>query len=197
MHIDLYNTFVAFKRTGEKKEWCKRNDYSCGSFFLAKQTYDELASTLKRVNYYASRRNAPAKQTTIDGSTTQQLAEKERGGEQQQQQVIILDAICAGLHLNLAYYNGKLKDGSKVYKLVELQQEAFIHPTSVLFVLGEEDIERAAADYLLFADVMRTDRLYIRNVTPIPLDMLKKYSHVNLKQLAREVKETADKTLRL
>jgi hypothetical protein len=100
---------------------------------------------------------------------------------------LIIKSICAGLHSNFAYYNGKLKDGTKVYRLMNLNQETCIHPSSVVSILSSEDSD---SRFILFGELMRSERLYIKNISPVKLEWISSYTKFDLSQVEQSAKET-------
>lgn len=137
-----------------KKEWCSERSFNTIALKLATQTHRELTTVLKKFI------NAKSDSTTNSDV-----------------KFLTVQAVCTGLHLNLAYFSGKLTDGTKVYKLVELDQEACVHPSSVVAVLSTDDGDNR---YVLFNELMRTERLYMKNLTPIKLEWIKDYSRFDL-----------------
>jgi len=69
---------------------------------------------------------------------------------------------------------------------VELDQEACVHPSSVVAVLSTDDGDNR---YVLFNELMRTERLYMKNLTPIKLEWIKDYSRFDLSHVQSCVKE--------
>lgn len=164
-YLGLFNEFRSLKTIQLKNEWCKQNHYAFSAFKNAQNVYDELTRTT---------------QTHLDSKLTS--VSEDRADNLNQS---IIDCICAGLHPNLAFFNGKLKDGTRVYKIVQLNQEAFIDNSSCMISLADGD---ANAELVLFSDLFRIDKLYMRNLTPVSFDLLRKYSNYDLTRLASEMK---------
>ena len=172
-YLRLFNQFKSLETFRKKREWCQQNHYVLNSFNIADNFYDELSTTLRKLLESRDYKSALSAGNSSTGSN-----------ETSNQKII--ESICAGLHPNLAFYNGKLKDGTKVYKIVRLNQEAFIDFSSCLFALGDAD---ANSELLLFSDLFRSDKLYMRNLTPITLDTVRKYSTEDYSSLARQIKK--------
>jgi len=160
--MEMFKEYKKQKSFSEKKDWCTRNHLTSSTFRQAEQCFTEIWSVIKRSPLF-----------------------RKEIVPQQNLYPLLLNAICAGLQLNLAYYNGT-SNGIRVYKLVELNQEAFIHPSSVLHVLGERDFDDR---FLLFTEIFRKEKFYIKNVTPVSIDLLQNYIEVNLRRLRECVKE--------
>ncbi|CAF1006494.1 unnamed protein product [Brachionus calyciflorus] len=157
--LSIYNQFSQNKFKTQYS-WCNANRYYCNALRFAKQTYGELYNIIKtRLN----------KNIIFDQSKKEDL---------------ILKAICSGLHLQLAYFNGVV-NRQNVYKLYELNQEVFIHNESVLNVLGNSDID----SIVLYTELNQHDRLYIKNLTPVSHELLSQYSRIDLDKLKKESKK--------
>ena len=147
--MEMFKEYKKQKSFSQKKEWCTQNHLTSSTFRQAEQCFTEIWSVIKRSPLF-----------------------RKEIVPQQNLYPLLLNAICAGLQLNLAYFNGT-SNGIRVYKLVELNQEAFIHPSSVLHVLGESDFDDR---FLLFTEIFRKEKLYIKNVTPVNINLLQNYN---------------------
>ncbi|KAL9658444.1 hypothetical protein ABK040_005988 [Willaertia magna] len=156
--MKLYREFVS-KKFKEKKSWCDNLNLNITAFGLASRTFIELKSSIK------------------------QYTKNEKKAKDENKNELILKAICSGFHSNLAYYNGKLKDNTIIYKLIDLNQEACVHNSSVVSTF-EEGIE-----LVLFNELMRTDKLYIKNITPIKSEWIKNYTKYDLDSIKRNIKK--------
>lgn len=164
--LKIFKEFIKIKNYNKQKNWCKNENRNLNfnAFILATQTYKELKYSLKDF---------------ISHDNQVQLSEELKTQ-------LIVHSICAGMHNNLAYYNGKLKDGTKVYMLVEMNQEACVHPSSVVSLLTKEESD---CEFVLFNELMRTDRLYMKNLTPVNINMIEQFTKYNLKLLKESVKQ--------
>jgi ATP-dependent RNA helicase DHX8/PRP22 len=161
--LTIYNEFAS-KKYKEQREWCTANDYSLSSLLSAKKAFKELYSALLGIK--ESPLASSIKTTNTPSSS------------------LILKCICAGLHANLAYYDGRI-NAESVYKLLDLNQQAFISNDSVLHVLADEDYDNR---FLLFSDLYRTERTYMRNLTPVRIEMLSEYTSRDLSSIESRAK---------
>ena len=164
--LDMFKTYRSFKSYPEKLKWCNSLFLSINAFKQAEQTLGDLWSIIKKTSYF---RNYSGPRIDNENEI----------------KILVLNAICTSMHSNLAYFNGH-SNGLKIYKLVELNQEAYMHPSSSLYVLQEPDVH---ADLVVFADILRTDKLYIKNITPVSTEMIKKYTSFNLDGLQLQIKQ--------
>ena len=171
--LNIYNSFDEIRDYKSKRAFCRENKYSFKSLNLATQSYSDLFNLVKSHLTHTKHRYlerfyaAASRNYSIDYDS-------------------ILKCICAGLHTNLAYYNGKV-NGVNVYKIFSLGQEAFIHFESVLAVMGEHEFDN---QFLLFSDLARVEnRLFMRNITPVKLDMLKPYTDTDFSGVKMDVKQ--------
>ena len=168
--LKIYNEFES-KKYKEQREWCIANDYSLSSLLSAKKAFKELYSALlgiKDSQLASSIKKTNNPSSNLDPSKLN----------------LILKCICAGLHANLAYYDDKINEES-VYKLLDLNQQAFISNDSVLHVLADEDYDNR---FLLFGDLYRTERTYMRNLTPVQIEMLSEYTSRDFSNIKRQAK---------
>ncbi len=160
--LNIYEKFEKIHNFKEKKQFCEHNKYSFKSLNIAKRSNDDLFYMLK--SYIKSSKDPSLLLNSLI-EKKQNLINKND---------LILQCICSGLHENLAYFNGKLNDKKSkvlnVYKINHLNQEAFIDFESALNVLGDSDFDYK---FLLFSDLKRNEKLFMRNLTPIRLEMLK------------------------
>lgn len=168
--VTLLKIYTEYEQTRfrQRPEWCATNKYSLGAMKLACQAYYELYALIKR-----SRMSSCLNKIKRFDMADEGLIER------------LLECISAGLHGNIAYRNGR-QNGLDVYTLFELKQEAFVHPESVLQGLGETDVDLS---FVIFSDLIRTDKLYMKNVTPVRLETVAKYSQKDYRGIERSVKE--------
>ncbi|EFC43245.1 predicted protein [Naegleria gruberi] len=96
---------------------------------------------------------------------------------------LLKESIIESQYQNLAYFDGYLPNMTKVYYIPSLKQRAFIHNSSHQF-LGDPK------PFILFSDLVRTDKLYMRNITPIDLkEILHFYPQLETNMIVSKVKE--------
>ena len=176
--LNIYKSFEAIRDYKGKKALCQQNKYSFKALNMARNAFNDLFHLVKSHLTYAKHRySMPSLLDKTDRNSSVLNVDA------------ILKCICAGLHANLAYYSGKVNRTS-VYKLFRLEQEAFIHFESVLHVMDENDFDN---QFILFSDLARVDnKLYIRNLTPVTLDMLRPYTSADFSSAKMAVKKMCE-----
>nr|CAG4709955.1 unnamed protein product [Naegleria fowleri] len=167
----LYKQFSTLKSLKSQKEWCSKNSLNFVAFKIAESTFKELSRNVKACKIATN-------------PTTDVINSDEKKKE------LILQCITAGFNANVAYYDGTRNDGSIIYKLVELNQEACLHPSSSVFS------EDRPPNFILFYELVRTDKLYVKNVTPVEIDVVCQYNKsLDKTKLVRHVKKYVEKQI--
>ncbi|KAG2373293.1 hypothetical protein C9374_012282 [Naegleria lovaniensis] len=166
----LYKQFSTLKPVKVQKEWCSQNSLNWVAFKIAESTFKELSRNVKSCNI-----------TSLPPNVSLNDDQKKQ---------FILKCIISGFNANIAYYDGTRKDRSLIYKLIELNQEACLHPSSVVFS------EDKPPEFILFYELVRTEKLYVKNVTPVDIDTICQYNKtLDKTKIVRQVKKFVEKQI--
>ena len=138
--IDVYKQWCA-KPAKEKVSWCNENALNSKVLRSTHETRKEIRHALSIIRQ------------KVNLETTAENAEES-----------LIKSLLAGYFENIAWSFGHEKLG---YMAVLSSQKARIHPSSVLFCLGDQP------EWVLYQHLKRTnDQVFLLNITPIKLEWL-------------------------
>ena len=147
--ITLLHIFQGFLQAKDKRRYAKDGNFSLKTLIQAEETMTDIR---KRLNLERS--------SNSEAKTVESIQE------------IITRCVCCSMFDNFAYFHGII-NGKRVYKILSSNMEAFIHGSSFSNYSSEP------IDYVIYGELVKTEKLFMKNVTPISLESIKPFITFN------------------